>query len=132
MARLRTNGKKTTLTIKEVHADTVDGTNEIEVEVSDFEATNKILEKLGYNYKNYQENKRVSYKLDGVMVEIDSWPLIPTHLEIEGKNAEEVYQVAEKLGYKKEDTTTLGITGIYEQVYNINLLNIRELKDKVD
>lgn len=110
----------------------MDGTNEIEVEVSDFEATNKILEKLGYNYKNYQENKRVSYKLDGVMVEIDSWPLIPTHLEIEGKNAEEVYQVAEKLGYKKEDTTTLGITGIYEQVYNINLLNIRELKDKVD
>ncbi|HAN09446.1 MAG TPA: hypothetical protein DCP90_02405 [Clostridiales bacterium] len=70
--RLRTNGKKTTIAIKEIHDYTVDGTKELETEVGNFETMYEILEKLGYNHKNYQENKRTSYKLDGVMVEIDS------------------------------------------------------------
>ena len=42
--RLRTNGIKTTLAIKEViNKNEIGGTNEIEIEVSDFENTNNIL-----------------------------------------------------------------------------------------
>jgi len=50
------------LTIKEIISDSIDGTKEIEVEVSDFEDTNLILEKMGYKFKSYQENKRTSFK----------------------------------------------------------------------
>ena len=47
--RLRTNGIKTTLAIKEViNKNEIGGTNEIEIEVSDFENTNNILKELGY------------------------------------------------------------------------------------
>ena len=35
--RLRTNGEKTTLTIKEIQNEKIDGTKEIEVSVDDFE-----------------------------------------------------------------------------------------------
>ena len=63
--RLRTNGIKTTLAIKEViNKNEIGGTNEIEIEVSDFENTNNILKELGYVARNYQENKRIKYLLD--------------------------------------------------------------------
>lgn len=84
--RLRTDGKTSTLTIKEiVDKNEIDGTNEIEIEVSSFENANKILNELGYVARNYQENKRIKYTLDGVEIDIDFWPLIPPYVEIEGK-----------------------------------------------
>ena len=45
--RLRTNGEKTTLTIKNIVSSTIDGTRELEVEVGDFERCHQILEELG-------------------------------------------------------------------------------------
>ena len=59
--RLRDTGKETTLTIKEIKNDTIDGTKELEIKVSDFETTNLILEELGYIHRSYQENKRTRY-----------------------------------------------------------------------
>ena len=57
---MRTDGKTSTLTIKEiVDKNEIDGTNEIEIEVSSFENANKILNELGYVARNYQENKRI-------------------------------------------------------------------------
>ncbi|HOO68095.1 MAG TPA: CYTH domain-containing protein, partial [Bacilli bacterium] len=62
--RLRTNGKETTLTIKEIKSKTIDGTKELEIVVSDFEKTNSVLEQLGFKNKGYQENRRSEYILD--------------------------------------------------------------------
>ena len=89
--RLRTNGKKTTLTIKDLEAKTIDGTKELEVEVSDFTTTNEILETLGFKHRGFQQNKRTQYILDGVEIDLDKWPLIPEYMEIEGKSKKEVY-----------------------------------------
>ena len=60
--RLRTNGSKTTLTIKNIKASTIDGTSETEIEVSDFQTTNEILNELGYIARGKQENKRICRK----------------------------------------------------------------------
>jgi len=79
--RLRTNGTTTTLTIKDVTEKSVDGTKELEIVVDDFDKTNDILHELGYNSKGLQENKRIKYDLNGVEVDIDTWPLIPTYLK---------------------------------------------------
>jgi adenylate cyclase class 2 len=69
--RLRNDGHVSTLTIKERSADTVDGTKELEVVVSSFGDMNAILEKLGYHSCLYQENRRRSFVLDDVQIEID-------------------------------------------------------------
>ena len=53
--RLRTDGNKTTLTFKEISNDSFSGTEEWEVEVSDFETTLKILENTGIKHRSYQE-----------------------------------------------------------------------------
>ena len=126
--RLRTNGKYTTLTYKSIEKNTIDGTKELEIEVSDFEKTNKLLELMGYKHKAYQENKRIRYMLDDIEIDIDTWPLIPTYLEIEGKNEEEIKKMIKKLDLNEAKITTLNCEDIYKKIYNINIDKIKELK----
>ncbi len=111
--RLRTNGQKTTLTIKDIKKKTIDGTKELEIVVDDFEKTNQILLELGYTPKGFQENRRIQYNLDGVEIDFDTWPMLPTYMEIEGKNEKEVYQAMEKLEISKEKIATLDVESIY-------------------
>jgi len=125
--RLRTDGQKITLTIKEIQNDQIDGTKEMEIEVDNFEKTNLLLEKLGYKHKAYQENKRISYILNNVKIEIDFWPQIPPYLEIEGQSVDEVEQMVKTLGYKLEQTTSINTKKVYEK-YGINSTLIKELK----
>jgi len=125
--RLRDNGEHTTLTIKEIESDKIDGTKETEVIVNDFNKTKMILSQLGFEPLAYQENKRISYKLEGVDIEIDFWPKIPAYLEVEGKSVEEVRKVVEKLGFKMEETTSIGVRKIYKK-YGLEVHDFKELK----
>lgn len=111
--RLRTNGLKTTLTIKNLVSSEIDGTQELEIVVDDFDKANMILRELGYEAKGYQENRRIQYSYEDIEIDIDSWPLIPTYLEIEGPSEEAVYAMVERLGYKKEECTSRDVDGIY-------------------
>ena len=126
--RLRTNGIKSTLTIKNLVSSEIDGTQELEIEVDNFERCNLILKELGYEPKGYQENRRRQYLLNGVEIDIDSWPLIPTYLEIEGPSEEAVYNAVSALGFEIDDTTTRDVEGIYldyghnlDEIYNLKL-----------
>ncbi len=126
--RLRTNGIKTTLTYKDIVSNTIDGTKEVEIEVDNFENTNELLNKIGYFSRSYQENKRIQYILEDVEIDIDSWPMIPTYMEIEGKNEEAVNNMLEKLNVDKEKITTLNCDDIYKNFYNIDISKIKNLK----
>ena len=125
--RLRTNGKKTTLTYKNVVSTTIDGTKELEVEVSDFEKTNELLENMGIKNRVYQENRSSQYVLNGVEIDIDSWPMIPTYVEIEGKNEDEVLKTLDLLELPKDKVTTLDVESVYMK-YGIDLKDIKVLK----
>lgn len=125
--RLRTNGKKTTLTIKKINNLKIDGTEELEIKVDDFDKTNELLNELGYVARNYQENRRRQYFYDDIEIDIDDWPLIPTYLEIEGKNEESVYKMIELLGIEKESVTTKDVATIYSD-YGIKINKIKTLK----
>lgn len=125
--RLRTDGQNTTLTIKEIENDKIGGTKEIEISVDDFEKTNLFLEKLGYFHKGYQENKRISYILNNVEIEIDFWPQIPPYLEIEGKSVEDVERIIKLLGFELSQTTSINTIKVYKK-YGIDIDLIKELK----
>lgn len=125
--RLRTNGDKTTLTIKNVVSSSIDGTQELEIEVDNFERCNLMLKEFGFKPKGYQENRRIQYILNGVEIDIDSWPLIPTYLEIEGASEEAVYNAVEALGFSKEDIITNDVEEVYKS-YGYDLKEIYDLK----
>ncbi|MBR3281580.1 MAG: CYTH domain-containing protein [Clostridia bacterium] len=126
--RLRTNGEVATLAYKNVEKNTVDGTKELEVEVSDFEETNELLNVLGYKAKGYQENKRVRYMLNGVEIDIDSWPMIPTYMEIEAESEEKVKEIEKLLEVDESKITALNCEDIYIQIYGINLKEQKDLR----
>lgn len=126
--RLRTNGEDTTLTYKYIASDTIDGTKEVEIKVDDFEKTNELLEKIGFMNKGYQENNRIQYSLNGVEIDIDSWPQIPTYMEIEGGSEKEVIKIVELLEIDESKLTTLGCSDIYKKIYGIEIEKIKELR----
>jgi adenylate cyclase class 2 len=101
------------LTVKEIRHDGIDGTDEIEVGVDGFEATNELLGKLGFTPRGYQENRRTSFVLEGARLEIDEWPLIPPYLEIEADSRDEVLRVAALLGYGETDLTGENTVNVY-------------------
>lgn len=111
--RLRSDGKVTTLTVKQIANDLVDGTSEWETKVDDFDLTLKLLEKMGFKSKGYQENRRVEYTLDQCSVCIDTWPKIPTYTEIEGPSPDAVHGTLAKLGFSKGDATGMNTEKIY-------------------
>ncbi len=127
--RLRTNGKQTTLCIKDIQDESkIDGTKELEIMVDDFEKTNQILEKLWYISKAYQENIRTSYILDNCEIEIDQRPLIPPYLEIEWPDKESVEKILNKLDVKGKITTSENTTAVYKRYWISDLEEIKELK----
>ena len=126
--RLRTNGKKTTLTYKDIESNTIDGTKEVEFKVDSFEVANEFLNKIGFMPRSYQENKRIQYILDNIEIDIDTWPMIPTYLEIEGNSEEEVNNMVKKLGLSNYKITALNCDDIYREFYNIDISKIKELK----
>lgn len=126
--RLRTNGVKNTITVKEIiDNQVIDGTNELEVEVSDFNIANLILKELGYVPRNYQENYRIIYNLNGVQISIDTWPKIPTYVELEAKSEELIKKLLSIIEYNEKDLTTLDVASIYMNVYGIDIMSIKEL-----
>ena len=88
------------------------GMHEVEVVVSDFEKTTELLHSIRMVEKFYEENKCTKYVLNDVEFCIDEWPLIPTYLEIEGKNWEP----------EKKQTQTLG--WIWATKINVSLIQI--------
>ena len=125
--RLRTDGVKTTLCFKSILNDGIGGTNEIEFEVPNFEQTHEFLLSIGIPHKQYQENVRTQYILDGIEIDIDEWPMLPPYAEIEGKNETEVLETIQKLDFDKTKCTSINTQGVYS-MYGIDLESISDLR----
>jgi adenylate cyclase, class 2 len=97
--RLRDEGTRSTLTLKQVtDATTIDGTTEIETEVADLRAMSEILHRLGLREVRYQENYREEWCLGEVVFDFDTWPGLPTFVEVEGPGEASVRQAAAAAG----------------------------------
>ena len=128
--RVRQTNNKTTIAIKHILAD--NGTNiqqmlETEMEVVNIKEANAILEALGYAYKSYQEKERITYVLGEYELDIDTWPGIPTYVEVEGKSEEDLKNILKILGYSIKDTVSCTADEIYEK-YGLSMFDKREIK----
>lgn len=125
--RLRDTGYKTTLAVKSIAHDGIDGTYEVEVTVDSLQATNELLGMIGFKPKGYQENRRTSFVFAGAQLEIDEWPMIPPYLEIEADSPTEVVRVAGLLGYDESQLTSENTTKVYAR-YNIDLTQHEDVR----
>jgi adenylate cyclase, class 2 len=127
--RLRDEGGKITLTYKLLSDKSIYGTQEIEVLVDNFQATEEMLKKLGLEVISSQENKRESWKLDNVELEIDTWPWLPTYLEIEAATESGVKDTAQKLGLSWNEAVFGSVSTIYSSYYSVTEDQFSELKE---
>ena len=97
--RLRQNGPDAVLTFKsdKKSTDTLADREEIETAVADFERTQLILERLGFEVCFIYEKYRSIYSLDGCGIFIDHTP-IGDYVEIEGPDEEAIHAAAERIG----------------------------------
>ncbi|MBE3204584.1 MULTISPECIES: class IV adenylate cyclase [Parafrankia] len=113
--RLRNEGSRITLTLKQVtDATKIDGTTEIETEVTDMPATAEILRRLGVQEVGYQENYREEWRLGEVVFDFDTWPGLPTFLEIEGPDEASVRQATALLALDYAEARFGSVNGIYQ------------------
>ncbi len=116
--RIRTNGKRTTLTWKfrDETLKSLDNTDELEVEVSDFDKTVEIISRLWKGKKPYhQENTFEKWDYNGVEIAIIKWPLVPSYLELEGSNEEQIRGVISELGIKGEAIGNIGLWFVFDR-----------------
>ncbi|MGW8746047.1 class IV adenylate cyclase [Streptomyces sp. NPDC055794] len=112
--RLRAEGTRSTLTLKQVTDGTrIDGTKEIETEVSDLDATADILRRAGLTEVRYQENYREEWRLGEVVFDFDTWPGLPTFLEIEGPDETSVRQAAALLDLDYSEARFGSVDAVY-------------------
>ncbi|MEX2008543.1 MAG: CYTH domain-containing protein [Candidatus Spechtbacterales bacterium] len=121
--RVRDDGATVRLTYKENEVDTVDGTTEIEFEVSSAEAAAEFILALDIPLRRYQEKKRITYKLDDITFDLDFWPKIPMVLEIEAPSEEAVRKGADLLGLDWNDAIFVDQSVLHKKYYGIDLRN---------
>ncbi|MEV0761706.1 class IV adenylate cyclase [Nocardia sp. NPDC050435] len=113
--RLRNEGTHSTLTLKQVtDATSINGTTEIETTVGDLQAMAEILLKLGLHQVRYQENYREEWQLDEVVFDLDTWPGLPTFLEIEGPSETSVRNAASRVGLDYTDARFGSVDEVYK------------------
>lgn len=133
--RLRETNGKTTITIKHIlnrelqsdYGTKMQPVLETEMDVPSIETGNAILEQLGFSFRNYQEKNRTTYILDDTEIDIDSWPLIPPYLEIEGQSDVQINEMIKKLALENKEIVSCNTADIYKK-YGIDLYQFRELK----
>lgn len=94
---------------------------EIELEVSDFKKGVALLEKAGLPPFRRQEKKRHTLQLGEVTIDIDTWPKVPTYVELEGPSEDALRETAEKLGLDWAKAEFRDPRTVIENVYGIPL-----------
>lgn len=117
--RLRKTKKGSFLVYKDQSIETATGTHEIEFKVEDFEKTKSFLEAIGLVAFREQEKKRHSFKLERVVIDIDTWPKVPTYLEIEGPSEKALKQAAKKIGLNWSQVVFESARFVIERHYKI-------------
>ncbi|MBP6060549.1 MAG: CYTH domain-containing protein [Candidatus Pacebacteria bacterium] len=117
--RVRKIGDKTTLAYKEQTQHTVDGTYELELNIDDYEKAILLFEKIGLYPFRYNQKKRHTFKLNKVTIDIDTWPMIPAYVELEGDSEQDLKDVAKMLELDWKEADFHGARWVIEHKYKI-------------
>lgn len=120
-ARVRDEGDKIIMTYKNISdKNSILGTKEVNVEASSYDDAILFLRGCGLEIKARQETRREIWKFDEVEICIDTWPWIPTFMEVEGPTEESVWEVAKKLGFGKDQAKFGSVDTTYQRYYGVD------------
>lgn len=119
--RVRDEGDKIVMTYKNVKDDkSILGTKEVNLVVDDYDNAILFMQGTKLPQKAHQETLREVWTYQGVEICIDTWPWIPSFIEIEGPSEDSVWSVAAKLGFKKSDAKFGSVDSTYQHYYGVD------------
>lgn len=118
--RVRDEGDgQITLSYKKLVDRTLHGTKEITLDVSDFETMCDFLQACGFDSKSYQETKREKWVIGGSEITIDTWPWIPTFVEIESETEEEIHKISDLMGFDWGKALHGSVENAYQDLFDV-------------
>ena len=123
--RIRKDGKKVMLALKQFLSHTIDGTYELEFEIKDYEKAEVFFEKIGLVPFRHHQKKRHTFTFKGVIFDIDTWPKIPTYVELEGKSEKALRDAAKAVGLDWNKAEFHHPRWVIENIYKIPISKLR-------
>ncbi len=108
------------LMLKSVKAQELGQTFEQPVVVNNYEAAIAFLLAIGLEIKSEQESKREVWLKDDTEIMLDTWPWVPSFIEIEGKTESAVQHLAQELGLDWSDARFGSITPVFVDAFKIS------------
>lgn len=125
-ARVRDEGGgRIVMTYKNVADDhSIMGTKEVNVVIDDYEKGVSFMRGCGLEEKAEQESLRETWVYEAedgeVEICIDTWPWIPTFIEVEGPTEKSVWETADLLGFSKSQAKFGSVDTTYQHYYGID------------
>jgi len=98
---------------------------EINIDISDFERGKAILEAVGLVNYAHQEKDRMSYKYKDWNFDLDQYPGMPAYLEIEGNSEEHVGEAIKLLDLEDHQALSEGETKLIREKYKLDWNDMR-------
>ncbi len=95
------------------------GTKEVTVVVDNFEKCCEWCEVIGLVSKSYQETRREKWIIDRSEITLDTWPWIPTFVEIESPNEEMLRSLTKQLGFNWSDGLHGSVETAYQKYFDV-------------
>lgn len=123
--RIRKTSGGVFFTYKHSQERTATGVVEIEFKIDDAEKMKTFLEAIGLTMDRENEKLRHKFKLGAVVVDIDTWPKVPTYVELEGPSEIDIKNAAITLGYEYADGVFGTASQVIEEMYKIPVNKLR-------
>ena len=98
---------------------------EINISVEDHEKMKMLFEAINLVCYAHQEKKRVSWKLKNVQFDLDTYPNMPSYLEIEANSEKEIEDMIKKLNLNDSERWNDGERTLIENKYKLNWCDMR-------
>ena len=97
---------------------------EVNVMIDDHDRMKLLFESIGLENYAHQEKKRISWKLQNVQFDLDTYPKMPTYLEIEAKSEKEINNMIKKMNLEKHESWNDGERTLITKKYKLNWFNM--------
>jgi len=98
---------------------------EINFFIEDPEKLSDLFEEIGLEKYAHQEKDRVSFSLNTYQFDIDTYPGMPTYMEIEGDSEENIKKAITLLGLENHKTWNQGERILIQDVYKLNWYHMK-------
>lgn len=127
--RVRDEGDKVTMSYKQFFSESLEGMTEIELTAPSYEQGCLFLNSLGLTPRSIQESKRETWEWQGCEIVLDTWPWLPSFMEIEGETERDLMNVVDALGFSWEKGIYGGIVEVFKNYYDVTSDEVNQIEE---